>query len=211
MASVTSHNDNDTFPPSISYDFDFGFDSLDFGVDFDFDFDFNLDSNTTRDDESWQQLDGFSSGASAQGSVGFLPSPASGSLNGYGLVGHPARLTPPEVLSVSPLLLGDMEGTISLPGGELFTGLGEAQSEYFMGSSVPEVMASGPDSSSTMGWGPAERSEVASFLTPQAFMSSGTARPFTQGELQQDLHGEFGEGFQALLGIESQSTCSPGL
>ncbi|KAG6059050.1 hypothetical protein E4U17_007041 [Claviceps sp. LM77 group G4] len=187
MASVTSHNNN-TSPHLLSNDFEFGFDNLDFGFDFDFDFDFNFDSNTTGDDESWQQLDGFSSGASAQGSVGFLSSPASGSLNGYALVGYPARLTPPEVSSVSPLLLGDMEGTTSLPGGEMFTGLGEAQSEYFMRSSVPGVVASGPDSSSTMGWGPTVRSGVASLLTPQALMSSGTARPFTQGELQQDLH-----------------------
>ncbi|KAG6105923.1 hypothetical protein E4U31_001130 [Claviceps sp. LM219 group G6] len=208
MASVTSHNNNDTSPHSISYDFDLGFDNLDFGVDFEFDFDFNFDSNTTGDDESWQQLDGFSSGVSAQGSVGFLPSPATGSLNGYGLVGCPARLTPPEVLSVSPLLLGDMEGAISLPGGELFTGLGEAQSEYFMGSSVPEVVASVPDSSSTMEWGPAEGSRVASFLTPpQAFMSSGTARPFTQGELQQDLHemGNFQTDFMSSMYRSSTS------
>ncbi|KAG5922489.1 hypothetical protein E4U61_005097 [Claviceps capensis] len=200
MASVTSHNNNDTSPHSLTNDFefgsdnlDYGFDNLDFGVDFDFgfdfDFDFNFDSNTTGDDESWQQLDGFSSGASAQGSVGFIPSPASGSLNGYALVGYPARLTPPEVSTVSPLLLGDMEGTVSLPGSEMFTGLGEAQSEYFTRSSVPGVGgASGPDSSSTMGWGSTARSEVASLLTPQAFMSSGTARSFTQGELRQDLH-----------------------
>ncbi|KAG6313611.1 hypothetical protein E4U44_002482 [Claviceps purpurea] len=194
MASVTSHKNN-TSPHSLTNDFEFGsenldsgFDNLDFGVDFDFDFDFNFDNNTTGDDESWQQLDGFSSGASAQGSVGFLSSPASGSLNGYALVGYPARLTPPEGSSVSPLLLGDMERTMSFPGGEMFTGLGEAQSEYFMRSSVPEVVPSGPDSSSTMGWGLTARSGVASLLTPQAFMSQGTARPFTQGELQQDLH-----------------------
>ncbi|KAG6028352.1 hypothetical protein E4U40_001073 [Claviceps sp. LM458 group G5] len=210
MASVTSHNNN-TSPHSLTNDFEFGFDNLDFGVDFDFDvdFDFNFDSNTTGDDESWQQLDGFSSGASAQGSVGFLSSPASDSLNGYALVGYPARLTPPEVSSVSsPLLLGDREGTTSLPGGEMFTDLGEAQSEYFMRSSVPGVVASGPDSSSTMGWGPTVRSGVASLLTPQAFMSSGTARPFTQGELQQDSHGEFGEGAQDLDG-EQKSHLRP--
>lgn len=42
------------------------------------------DSNGESDD-SWQYVD-WSSGASATGSVGFLPSPASGSLNGYAIV-----------------------------------------------------------------------------------------------------------------------------
>ncbi|KHN99683.1 Zn(2)-C6 fungal-type DNA-binding domain protein [Metarhizium album ARSEF 1941] len=74
------------------------------------------------DDESWQYLDD-SSGASAAGSVGFLPSPASGSLNGYAIVGHTqANLTPPPQASLSPLSFVDMDQAMFLPASTSFAG-----------------------------------------------------------------------------------------
>ena len=68
MASVSSHNSSSHPSP--------------------YDFDSNGDT-----DESWQYID-YSSGGSAPGSVGFLPSPASGSLNGFAIVGHNAMMSP---------------------------------------------------------------------------------------------------------------------
>lgn len=57
-------------------------------------------------DESWQYID-YSSGASAApSSIGFLHSPASGSLNGYAIVGH-VSASPQS--APSPLYIGDME------------------------------------------------------------------------------------------------------
>lgn len=135
MASVTSH----TSPHSPLYDFD-----------------------STGDDEPWQYLD-YSSGASAPGSVGFLPSPASGSLNGYAIVGHP-RSTPPQA-SVSPSSLVEMDQTMFLPAGSTFPG----QNDQFTNN--PVAASSG---------GP-------SFFTPQQYLFSGTERELTQ----QELNGEF--------------------
>ncbi|GAO13112.1 hypothetical protein UVI_02024710 [Ustilaginoidea virens] len=75
-------------------------------------YDFDLDSAGDTD-ESWQYVD-YSSGASASGSVGFLSSPASGSLSGYAIVGH-AHLTPPP----PPV---DMDQAMFLPAATLFPG-----------------------------------------------------------------------------------------
>src|SRR5687767_1536914 len=62
-----------------------------------YDFDSNGDT-----DESWQYLDfDFSSGSSAPASVGFLPSPASGSLASYALVGQMS--TPSQASGGSPM------------------------------------------------------------------------------------------------------------
>lgn len=67
-----------------------------------YDFDSNGDT-----DESWQYID-YSSSGSAPGSVGFLPSPASGSLSGFAIIGH-TTTTPPSHHSMSPVPLGDGE------------------------------------------------------------------------------------------------------
>lgn len=86
MASVSSHNGSSHPSP--------------------YDFDSNGDT-----DESWQYID-YSSSGSAPGSVGFLPSPASGSLNGFALIGH-HRATPTtnsqHSMSPVPPPLGDGE------------------------------------------------------------------------------------------------------
>lgn len=86
MASVASQG---TSPHPSPYDFD----------------------STGDTDESWQYID-YSSGASAPGSVGFLPSPASGSLSGFAIVGHVS--SSPQV-SVSPLSLVDLDQAMFLP------------------------------------------------------------------------------------------------
>lgn len=145
MASVTSH----TSPHTSPYDFD----------------------NT--EDESWQYLD-YSSGASAPGSVGFLPSPASGSLNGYAIVGHThAHLTPPQA-SVSPLSLVEMDQTMFLPAGTSFT----AQ-EGFGASDGPAGFVQGSENETAGG------SVSGSFLTPQEYL-------FADGGLsQREMNGEF--------------------
>ncbi|KJK78529.1 hypothetical protein H634G_06227 [Metarhizium anisopliae BRIP 53293] len=130
MASVTSH----TSPHTSPYDFD----------------------NT--EDESWQYLE-YSSGASAPGSVGFLPSPASGSLNGYAIVGHThAHLTPPQA-SVSPLSLVEMDQTMFLPAGTSF-----AAQEGFGASDDPAGFVQGSENESGGGSG------SGSFLTPQEYL-----------------------------------------
>lgn len=156
MASVTSH----TSPHSPLYDFD-----------------------STGDDEPWQYLD-YSSGASAPGSVGFLPSPASGSLNGYAIVGHP-RSTPPQA-SVSPSSLVEMDQTMFLPAGSTFPG----QNDQFTNN--PVAASSG---------GP-------SFFTPQQYLFSGTERELTQQELN-DM-APFMTDFQAdfFSSVEDHSTSS---
>ncbi|POR35668.1 Uncharacterized protein TPAR_04144 [Tolypocladium paradoxum] len=88
MASVTSQGPS---PYSSPYDFD----------------------STGDTDESWQYID-YSSGGSAPGSVGFLPSPASGSLSGFAIVGHVP--SSPQA-SVSPLSMVDLDQTVFLPAG----------------------------------------------------------------------------------------------
>ncbi|PNY23656.1 Uncharacterized protein TCAP_06406 [Tolypocladium capitatum] len=87
MASVTSQG---APPHSSPYDFD----------------------STGDTDESWQYID-YSTGDSAPGSVGFLPSPASGSLSGFAVVGH---VSSPQV-SVSPLSTADLDQAVFLPAG----------------------------------------------------------------------------------------------
>lgn len=62
-------------------------------------------------DESWHYLE-YSSGASAAGSVGFLPSPASGSLNGFAIVGHAHT---PSQGSMSPLPPSEFDNQLFLP------------------------------------------------------------------------------------------------
>lgn len=73
-----------------------------------YDFDSADDSN-----ESWQYID-YSSGASATASVGFLPSPASGSLSGFAIVGHMSTPSPQAGAS-SPYGMGEMDQPVFLP------------------------------------------------------------------------------------------------
>ncbi|KAG5982521.1 hypothetical protein E4U55_001771 [Claviceps digitariae] len=135
MASITSH----TSPHSLPYEFD-----------------------SRTDDESWQYLD-YSSGASAPGSVVFLPSPASGSLNGYAIVGH-AHLTPPQA-SVSPLSLGD---TMFLPGGSTITGQSAQSGDHLFTSGL-----GGTDGNSAGLLGMASSSGGVPFATPEDYIFSG--------------------------------------
>lgn len=69
---------------------------------------YDLTGTPSSEDESWQYLD-YSSSAS----VGFLPSPASGSLNGYAVVGHaqmPAAESPLYLDLDQPFPAGSMSG-----------------------------------------------------------------------------------------------------
>ncbi|ATY64495.1 Fungal transcriptional regulatory [Cordyceps militaris] len=90
MASVSSHNGSSHPSP--------------------YDFDSNGDT-----DESWQYID-YSSSGSAPGSVAFLPSPASGSLSGFAIIGHhhTTTMASPSQHSMSPVL-GDAGDQAFLP------------------------------------------------------------------------------------------------
>lgn len=71
---------------------------------------YDIDSNGDTD-ESWQFVD-YSSNGSAAPSVGFLPSPGSGSLNGYAVVGY---VSTPSQPSSSPLSGVEMDQLGFLP------------------------------------------------------------------------------------------------
>ncbi|KAK1987188.1 hypothetical protein LZ30DRAFT_580417 [Colletotrichum cereale] len=99
-------------------------------------------------DESWQYLDY----ASYPASVGFLPSPASGSLNGYAVVGHHASSDP---AGLSPLNI-DLE-----PDQSAFSAAGFTDQVDAFSAPAPsadgQFVASGPESD---------------FLTPQGYLFS---------------------------------------
>ncbi|KAG6003653.1 hypothetical protein E4U21_001814 [Claviceps maximensis] len=141
MASVTSRKSPHSFP----HDFDI----------------------TAGDEDAWQYLD-YSSNASASESVGFLPSPASGSLNGYAIVGH-THLTPSPQASVSPASLGDLDQTMFLPTGSIFTGQTFQSSDHFLigGSGVMT------DASRAGLFPTASSSGGALFMTPEDYIFSG--------------------------------------
>ncbi|KAG5925717.1 hypothetical protein E4U42_004027 [Claviceps africana] len=120
MASVSSH----TSPHSLTHDFE-----------------------STGDDESWQYLD-YSSNASAPESVGFLPSPASGSLSGFALVGH---AHPTASQSASPLFLVDVDQTAFSPGESILAGEAAQSSDGFLTGGSTAVAA---------GWGAASSGDV---------------------------------------------------
>ncbi|KAI9166657.1 hypothetical protein HJFPF1_02769 [Paramyrothecium foliicola] len=126
MASVTSQNPSTHGSP-------YGFESTD-------------DS-----DESWQYID-YSSGASAAASVGFMPSPASGSLSGFAIVGH---VSTPSQTGMSPLHFGDVDQPVFLPSSSAYT----ARSEPV----VSDMFAGSADE----GFPPTE-----AFLTPQQYLFS---------------------------------------
>lgn len=124
-----------------------------------YDFDSNGDT-----DESWQYID-YSSGASVTGSIGFLPSPASGSLNGFAIVGH---VSTPSQGGLSPGSMVDMDPTVFLPASTTY----QQETEFVTAdlfSNGAERPPSSVDASFTQG--------DATFMTPQQylFMPSGTA------------------------------------
>lgn len=123
-----------------------------------YDFDSNGDT-----DESWQYID-YSSGASVTGSIGFLPSPASGSLNGFAIVGH---VSTPSQGGLSPGSMVDMDPTVFLPASTTY----QQETEFVTAdlfSNGAERPPSSADASFTQG--------DAAFMTPQQylFMPSGT-------------------------------------
>lgn len=124
-----------------------------------YDFDSNGDT-----DESWQYID-YSSGASVTGSIGFLPSPASGSLNGFAIVGH---VSTPSQGGLSPGSMVDMDPTVFLPASTTY----QQETEFVTAdlfSNGSERPPSSADASFSQG--------DAAFMTPQQylFMPSGTA------------------------------------
>ncbi|KAJ6789880.1 hypothetical protein PWT90_04267 [Aphanocladium album] len=117
MASVSSHNSSSHPSP--------------------YDFDSNGDT-----DESWQYID-YSSSGSAPGSVGFLPSPASGSLNGFALIGHHTTATPSQhSMSPMPPPLGDGEQAFLPPATTLPMG-GAMEAGEFSMTTAGDFMADG--------------------------------------------------------------------
>ncbi|OAA78241.1 Fungal transcriptional regulatory protein [Akanthomyces lecanii RCEF 1005] len=118
MASVSSHNSSSHPSP---YDFD----------------------SNGETDESWQYID-YSSSASAPGSVGFLPSPASGSLNGFAIIGHHTT-TSPSQHSLSPVLppLGEGEQQAFLPPATSVPMSGAMESGEFAMTTAGDFMADG--------------------------------------------------------------------
>ncbi|KAL5091916.1 hypothetical protein Trisim1_002311 [Trichoderma cf. simile WF8] len=124
-----------------------------------YDFDSNGDT-----DESWQYID-YSSGASVTGSIGFLPSPASGSLNGFAIVGH---VSTPSQGGLSPGSMVDMDPTVFLPASTTYQQETEFVTADLFSNGV-ERPPSSADASFSQG--------DAAFMTPQQylFMPSGTA------------------------------------
>jgi hypothetical protein len=157
MASVTSQNAS---PHSSStYDFE----------------------STGDTDESWQYID-YSSGASVTGSIGFLPSPASGSLNGFAIVGH---VSTPSQAGLSPGSVVDMDPTLFLPASTTY----QQETEFLTSDLFPST------AERSSGGADATFPQNDAFMTPQQylFMSSGTS------DFQsQDLNGRFTRGYGEL-------------
>ncbi|KAH6606780.1 hypothetical protein Trco_005933 [Trichoderma cornu-damae] len=129
---------------------------------------YDLDSAGDTD-ESWQYID-YSSGASIADSIGFLPSPASGSLNGFAIVGH---VSTPSQAGLSPGSVADMDPTVFLPASTTFQ-----QDVEFMTSDMFQGAAEEPP-----GGADASFPQNDAFLTPQQylFMSSGATDFQSQG------------------------------
>lgn len=150
MASITSQNAS---PHSSSpYDFD----------------------STGDTDESWQYID-YSSSASVTGSIGFLPSPASGSLNGFAIVGH---VSTPSQGGLSPGSMVDMDPTVFLPASTTY----QQETEFVTADLFSRAVERPPSSAD------ANFPQGDAFMTPQQylFMSSGAA-----GFQSQELNGGF--------------------
>lgn len=132
MASVTSQNAS---PHSASvYDFESAGDT----------------------DESWQYID-YSSGASVSGSIGFLPSPASGSLNGFAIVGH---VSTPSQGGLSPGSVVDMDPTVFLPASTTY----QQETEFLTSDLFPSTVG-GPSGSVDVTF-----PQNDAFLTPQQYL-----------------------------------------
>ncbi|TFA99383.1 hypothetical protein CCMA1212_008845 [Trichoderma ghanense] len=147
MASVTSQNAS----PHSSSPYDFG--------------------STGDTDESWQYID-YSSGASVSGSIGFLPSPASGSLNGFAIVGH---VSTPSQGGLSPGSLVDMDPNVFLPASTTY----QPETEFV----TADLFSSGVEASP--GSADASFSQGDAFMTPQQylFMPSGATTDFQPQQL----------------------------
>lgn len=147
MASVTSQNAS----PHSSSPYDFG--------------------STGDTDESWQYID-YSSGASVSGSIGFLPSPASGSLNGFAIVGH---VSTPSQGGLSPGSLVDMDPNVFLPASTTY----QPETEFV----TADLFSSGVETSP--GSADASFSQGDAFMTPQQylFMPSGATTDFQPQQL----------------------------
>lgn len=101
---------------------------------------YDLTNTPSSEDDSWHYLD-YSSSAS----IGFLPSPASGSLNGYAVVGHvPLPAESPQYLDLdqpqlpaSASMSGGSDGNLSggMADGDGFAGAGVGMGENAGGAS----------------------------------------------------------------------------
>lgn len=133
------------------------------------------DFESTGDtDESWQYID-YSSGASVTGSIGFLPSPASGSLNGFAIVGHGST---PSQGGLSPGSVVDMDPAVFLPASTTY----QQDTEFITSNPFPSTVEASTTSVD------AAFPQNDAFLTPQQylFMPSGSS------DFQpQDLNGGF--------------------
>ncbi|UKZ63616.1 uncharacterized protein TrAtP1_004843 [Trichoderma atroviride] len=122
------------------------------------------DLESTGDtDESWQYID-YSSGASVTGSIGFLPSPASGSLNGFAIVGH---VSTPSQGGLSPGSVVDMDPAVFLPASTTY----QQDTEFMTSDLFPSTIEASPGSVN------AAFPQNDAFLTPQQylFMPSGSS------------------------------------
>jgi hypothetical protein len=140
------------------------------------------DFDSTGDtDESWQYID-YSSGASVTGSIGFLPSPASGSLNGFTIVGH---VSTPSQGGLSPGSLVDMDPGVFLPASTTTTTTTYQPETEFV---TADLFSSGVG---TLSGGSAEASftQGDAFMTPQQylFMPSGATADLQTQQLNGGL------------------------
>jgi hypothetical protein len=142
--------------------------------------------STDDSDESWQYVD-YSSGASATASVGFMPSPASGSLSGFAIVGH---VSTPSQAGMSPLHFGDMDQQVFLP----------ASTAYPAHTSEP-VVSDIFSAAANEGFPPSD-----SFLTPQQYLFSHHE---TSQIPQQDFNGGLMMG-NPLVGSVADGANEPG-
>ncbi|KAK5989979.1 hypothetical protein PT974_08242 [Cladobotryum mycophilum] len=146
MASVTSQNASPHLSP---YDFD----------------------STGDTDESWQYLD-YSSSASAPGSIAFLPSPASGSLSGFAVVGH---VSTSSQAGLSPVSGVDMDQSVFLPASTTY----QPEAEFITADAFAGTVHGGANAGDT------EFGQDSAFMTPQQYLFTQSD---TMGLSPQDLN-----------------------
>ncbi|OTA06514.1 Zn2Cys6 transcriptional regulator [Trichoderma parareesei] len=138
------------------------------------------DFDSTGDtDESWQYID-YSSGASVTGSIGFLPSPASGSLNGFAIVGH---VSTPSQGGLSPGSLMDLDPNVFLPASTSTTTTTttyQPETEFVTADLFPSGVGTSPGGSAEASFPQGD-----AFMTPQQylFMPSGATADFQTQQL----------------------------